>query len=128
MELIETIVGFVIIFGCGLGVYLFGVWVGKQTKPVGFWANGKPFDPSSVTDVPGYIREYGALLRKFAVPCLLSAIVLPFDVFVSVVILAVWGTFGIWWLIRSYKVIEKKYLFNNYLTNINLFVRITTAS
>ena len=107
MELIETIVGFVIIFGCGLGVYLFGVWAGKKTKPMGFWANGKPFNPKAVTDIPGYVRAYGKLFRRFAVPCLISGILLPFDAFVSIVILVLWGTFGIWWLICSYKRIEK---------------------
>ena len=110
MEWVETLFGFVIIFSCGLGVYLFGVWAGKQTKPMGFWANGKPFDPKSVTDMPGYIRAYSQLFRSYAFPCLISGILFPFDAIISVVILVLWGTFGIWWLIRSYKRIEKQYI------------------
>lgn len=110
MEWVETLIGFVIIFGCGLGVYLFGVWAGKQEKPMGFWANGKPLDPDSVTDASGYIREYGALFRRFAVPCMIAGIFLPIHAVASLVILLGWAVFGIWWLIRQYRKIEKQYI------------------
>ena len=110
MEWVETLIGFVIIFGCGLGVYLFGVWAGKQEKPMGFWANGKPFDPGCVTDVPGYIREYGALFRRFAAPCMIAGILVPIHAVASLVILIAWAVFGIWWLINQYRKIEKRYI------------------
>ena len=110
MEWFETLIGFVMIFGCGLGIYLFGVWAGKQEKPMGFWANGKIFDPKTVADVPGYIRAYGRLFRCYAVPCMLSGLFMPFSAVFSLIILLLWGIFGTWWLIHSYKKMEKQYI------------------
>ena len=110
MAWIENIIGFVIIFGCGLGIYLFGIWSGKQEKPMGFWANGKSFDPGAVTDVPGYIREYSRLFRLFALPCMVSGILMPIHAAVSLVILLVWAVLGIYWLIVEYRMIEKRYI------------------
>ena len=110
MEWFETLIGFVMIFGCGLGIYLFGVWAEKQEKPMGFWANGKIFDPKSVADVPGYIRAYGRLFRCYAVPCMLSGIFVMVSAVFSLIILLLWGVFGTWWLIRSYQKIEKQYI------------------
>ena len=77
---------------------------------MGFWANGKIFDPKSVTDIPGYIREYSGLFRCFAIPCMISGALMPFSAVLSLMILLLWSVFGIWWLIRSYKQIEKKYI------------------
>ena len=110
MEWMENLIGFTIIFGCGLGIYYFGVWSEKQQKPMGFWANGKLFDPNSVTDISGYIRAYSILFRRFSVPCMISGALLPINAGFSLVILILWGTIGIWWLIHSYKQIEKTYI------------------
>ena len=110
MEWFESLIGFVIVFGCGLGIFLFGIWAGMQDKPMGFWANGKIFDPKSVTDIPGYIQEYSRLFRRFAIPCMISGALMVFSAVLSVIILLLWCVFGIWWLIRSYKQIEKKYI------------------
>ena len=110
MEWFESLIGFVIVFGCGMGIFLFGILAGKQDKPMGFWANGKIFDPKSVTDIPGYIREYSRLFRCFAIPCMISGALMPFSAVISLIILLLWSVFGIWWLIRSYKQIEKKYI------------------
>ena len=111
MQLAEIILGFLIIFVCGLGIYLFGAWVSKQTdKPVGFWANGDPIDPKTVTDIPGYNRELGKVFRIYAFGCLASAVLLPFAAAVSLILLIIWGIFGTWWLIRSYKRMEKRYI------------------
>ena len=111
MEWLEIIFGFAIIFGCGLGIFFYGVWAGKQTQiPIGFWANGKPLNPKSVADIPGYNREYGLLFRYFSIPCLISGVTMIISAILSLIILILWGVFGIWWLIRSYKRIEKKYI------------------
>ena len=110
MEWIKFTFGFVIMFGCGLGLYFFGIWAEKQQKPLGFWANGKPLDPKTVRDIPGYNRAYGKLFRNFSVPCMISGFVLLLDAMISLVILILWGTFGIWWLIRCYRKIEKHYI------------------
>ena len=110
MTWIESFIVFLVIFGCGLCVYLFGAWAGKQSKPMGFWANGKPFDPGSVTDVPGYIRDYSKLFRRFSVPCMISGILIPIHIVTAIIILLIWAVFGIWWLINQYRKIEKQYI------------------
>ena len=111
MEWLETLIGCITIFGCGLGIFLYGMWAGKQTqKPIGFWANGKPLEPQSVADIPGYNREYGKLFCNFSIPCMISGVTLVFSPMFSLVLLVLWGVFGIWWLIHSYKRIEKKFV------------------
>ena len=117
MEWMEILIGFFMLFGCGLGIFLFGQWAGKQNeKPLGFWANGKPLDPKSVPDIPGYNRAFGRLFRIYAVPFLLSGVMMAFsglgDLYasVSLAIVVLWGIFGTWWLIHSYKQIEKQFI------------------
>ena len=111
MKIFELLIGIACTFGIGLGIYFFGVYAGKKTdKPMGFWANGKIFDPKTVADVPGYIRAYGRLFRCYAVPCMLSGIFVMVSAVFSLIILLLWGVFGTWWLIRSYQKIEKQYI------------------
>ena len=117
MGYIETIIGFLVIFGCGLGVYLFGLWAGtKCEKPIGFWANGEPLDPKTVKDISGYNQAYGKLFRLYGIPCMVSGIMVVFSLisevftYVSLAILMVWGTVGLYWLISGYKKIEKQYI------------------
>ena len=73
-------------------------------------ATFRTFDPKSVADAPGYIREYGRLFRCYAVPCMLSGLFMPFSAVFSLIILLLWGIFGTWWLIHSYKKMEKQYI------------------
>lgn len=117
MEWIEVMIGFLIIFGCGLGIFMFGVWAGKQTThPLGFWANGKSMESKSVSDISGYNADYGKLFRQYAMWFLLAGIAMLFSVFldlfayISLGILFLSCTFGLWRLIHSYKAIEKKYI------------------
>ena len=118
MEWIEILIGFVIIFGCGLGIYFYGHWAGKQPQtPIGFWANGEPMDPKSVTDISGYNRAYGKLFRLYAIPFMLSGLTMALSVmddffsYISLIILLFGGIFGTWWLICGYKRMEKQYIF-----------------
>ena len=117
MEWLETVIGAVLIFGCGLGVYGFVLWSGNRTdKPSGFWANGEPLDPQKVTDIPAYNRAFGKLFRCYGYPCMLSGVIIVFSpldpvfAYISLAILVIWGIFGTWWLIHSYKQIEKQYI------------------
>ena len=117
MEWVETFIGAVLIFSCGLGVYGFGLWAGNRIdKPMGFWANGEPLDPQKVTDIPAYNRAFGKLFRCYGYPCMLSGVVLavsPLDsmvAYLSLAILVGWGVFGTLWLIHRYKQIEKHYI------------------
>ena len=97
--------------GCTVSFFCYGNWIGRQESPVGFWAN-KPFDAEKIQDVSGYNREYGKVFRIFSLAPGLSGIAMLITLeFLSIVLLGLWVTVGIWWLIRSYKAIEKKYIF-----------------
>ena len=117
MKIFELLIGIACTFGIGLCIYFFGVYAGKKTdKPMGFWANGEPLDPKKVTDIASYNQEYGKLFRQFAVLPMISGVFTVMSVFhdafayVYLFVLLFWGTFGMWWLIRSYKKIEKRYI------------------
>ena len=115
--MIEILIGTVIIIGTSVGLWCFGNWIsGQSSYPVGFWANGKPMEDKTVSDIPGYNRAYGALIRKFSVPALCAGFLLFLSAWwdilaiVSVVVLLLWGSVGIICLILSYKKIENLYI------------------
>ena len=115
--MIEILIGTVIILCTGIGLWCFGNWISKQSShPVGFWANGKPMEDKTVSDIPGYNRAYGALIRKFSVPAFCAGFLLflsawwDFLALLSLIILILWGTAGIIWLILSYKKLENQYI------------------
>ena len=115
--MIEILIGTVIIFGTGIGLWYFGNWISRQSShPVGFWANGKPMDKKTVYDIPGYNHAYGTLIRIFSVPALCAGILLFLSAWwdmlavVSLVVLLLWGSVGILCLILGYKKIENQYI------------------
>lgn len=109
------IVGGVCYFCTGGLFYGIGVWGARQSKPMNFWA-GQTIDPGSVTDIPAYNRACSRMWKLFSIPCWICgvlALMLPLGNWTAVaglVILALWGTVGLWWLIRSYKTIERQYI------------------
>ena len=117
MKIFELLIGIACTFGIGLCIYFFGRNSGKKTdQPIGFWANGEPLEPEKVRDIAGYNREFGRLFCRFSFPPMISGVFTVLSVFhdafsfISLAVLLLWGFFGIWWLIRSYKKIEKRYI------------------
>jgi len=109
-ELIGNIIFAVCCIGCSMSFFCYGKWIARQEKPVGFWAN-KPFDGSRIKDISGYNREYGKLFQGFSIaPGLAGLTMLLFFEYLSLAILILWIIPGIFWLIRSYRAIEKKYI------------------
>ena len=115
--MIELIVGTVILLGVGIGLWCFGSWIGSQKlRPIGFWANGKPMEVLSISDVPGYNSAYGKLFRIFSIPACCAGVLLFLSAilhilaYISLVILILWGTVGLLWLIVSYKKIENQFI------------------
>lgn len=115
---VSMIVGGICGFGGGVVFYGIGAWGTRQSKPISFWS-GQTIDPRSVTDVPAYNRASGKMWKLFSIPCWvfgLLALMLPlgnWTAIAGVVTLGLWGTVGIWWLIKSYKRIEKQYINSN---------------
>lgn len=115
----EQIVGLAVMLLCcgGSGVLFFGigVWATKQKTPMHFYA-GTTIDPKRVSDIPAYNLACGKLWKGFSVPFFLAVAASVVGLWddrgeiLSLVFLILACTVGIWWLVRTYKGIEKKYL------------------
>ena len=117
MNWFEVLICFLIIFCTGLGIFLYGIWAGKQTKkPLGFWANGMPLDSKAVLDISGYNKAYGKLFRRYGIPYMAAGFMMLFSAvsglfaYISLGILVFSCTFDLFLLIRTYKKIEKQYI------------------
>lgn len=114
-QLAGIIVGAACGFGGGILFYGIGARGAVQRKPMNFWA-GQTIDPESVTDIVAYNRACGRLWKGFSIPCWMFGILsllLPlgnWTAVVGLVILGLWGTAGVFWLIKSYRRIEKQYM------------------
>ena len=87
----------------GIGIYSF-----RAQKPVGFFANAKPFP---VTDVKAYNRACGKLWVGYSLICMAAGIPLLFPGQVFVILFSVCGMIAatIALILVYVKVIEKKY-------------------
>lgn len=113
-ELVGPLVGAICGFGCGILFYGIGALGARQQTPMNFWA-GQTIAPESVTDIPAYNHACARLWKWFSVPCWLFGILslLPignWSAMLGLADLVLWGTAGLWWLIRSYKEIERQYI------------------
>lgn len=114
-QLLGIVIGALCGFGSGILFYAIGVRGARQEKTMNFWA-GQTVAPESVTDIPAYNQACAKLWKRFSIPCWMFGILsllLPlgnWTVVVGLAILVLWGTVGIWWLIKSYKRIEKQYI------------------
>lgn len=94
---------------CGIGAY-----ARRSKRPMGFWA-GKEIDPKTISDIPAYNRACARLWKRYSIPYWLAGLIgflMVIDPRVSALTLIPLGfgcTFGLWWLIKEYKKIEKKY-------------------
>ena len=114
-ELAAILVGAICGFGSGVLFYGIGAFGAGQKKPMNFWA-GKTIAPESVTDIPAYNQACARLWKRFSIPCWLFGILsllFPLGNWTSIlglVDLILWGTAGLWCLIRGYKEIERQYI------------------
>ena len=114
-ELVGILVGAICGFGCGILFYGIGTIGARQQKPMNFWA-GQTIAPESVTDIPAYNQTCARLWKRFSIPCWLFGILslmLPlgnWTAMLGLVDLVLWGTAGLWYLIRGYREIERQYI------------------
>ena len=107
-----------ILLGCG-GCALLCLGLAKAAarseKPFGFWS-WKEVKPESVSDIPAYNRENARLWRIYSVPYFVATAVgilgIWLDIFalLCLVLLILAATLGLFWLICSYRRIEKRYI------------------
>lgn len=114
----EAIFGIIMIvfcgFGCGALFYWIGAWASNRKDPMHFWS-GSTVDPKSILDIPAYNQANAQMWKQYSIPYWLSGILgmlSIFDVRISVFSMVPIGlacTVGIWWLIHTYRKIERKY-------------------
>ena len=95
-------------FGCGAMIYGIGLWAEKSKKPFGFWTF-KEVKQESISDIPAYNRENARLWKLYAASYFLAGFSAFFSVWIPILILIFSCTAGIWWLIRGYRRILRKY-------------------
>ena len=97
------------IIGLAAGLFSYGKWIMRQETAVGFWSN-VPFDASRIRDAAAYNREYGKLFQKFSIAPAIAGVAMLISLDIpAFVILMLWATVGVAWLIRSYKALEKNH-------------------
>ncbi len=114
-----TIIFVVVCVGCAALFFGIGVWACKRKTPMHFWA-GTEIDPVSISDLIAYNRENGRMWMVYSIPFWLSGVLAvmnaisprPFYPVAALVIMVLACTFGLWWLMKTYSAIEKKYKVN----------------
>ena len=115
----EQILGLIVIVwfvgGCGILFAGIGFWAARNKKPVGFWT-GREVKAETVTDIPAYNRENARMWYLYSVPYFLSVVFGILDIWfdwadtVTFALIILASTLGLWWLIRTYRKIEKRYI------------------
>ena len=101
-------------FGCGAMIYGIGLWAERSKKPFGFWTF-KEVRPESITNIPAYNRDNSRMWKLYAMPYFLAGIFefisiwMPSISWLPIALLIFSCTIGIWWLIRRYQRIFRKY-------------------
>lgn len=114
-RLAGTVVKLICCWGCGGLFFGLGLWALGRKKPMHFWA-GSTIDPERVSDIPAYNRENGRLWILYSIPYWLSGVLYLVgmeDSWGSIGCLALLvfaGTAGLYWLVKRYKRIERKFI------------------
>ena len=105
-------------FGCGALFSWIGGWAASRKDPMHFWT-GSTVDPNAITDIPAYNQANSRMWKQYAwlywlagICGVLSFLDIRFSVLAGIVI-SLACTVGIWWLIHTYKKIEKRYKVQN---------------
>lgn len=103
--------------GSGLLFFSIGLYAKKRKTPMHFWA-GEELDPDTILNIPAYNDACAAMWMRFSVPFFAAC---GFGILgawkqwawpciVELGLLVLTCTCGIWWLIKTYRAIEKKFM------------------
>ncbi len=106
-------------WGSALLFLVLGIQAARLKKPMHFWS-GATVDPDTISDIPAYNRANGRMWALYSVPFWISGVLGGLELVIHsvwlpigcVLVMGFAGTFGIWWLVKTYKSIEKKYKVN----------------
>ena len=107
-----------IICCCGTGgSFLLIARAVKSSKiPASLWANGKPIDPGTVSDVSAYNAAFSRMLRRYSAPYFLMTMIGLLGInanwgsWAVLLMLIFWLIAGTVWLILEYRKIQKTYI------------------
>ena len=115
----EAVLGAIIMvlccWGCAAIFTGIAIYARKRKDPINFWS-GVKVNPASVRDIPAYNRENSTMWLVYSVPYWICGGVSLFfrtgdhAVVLSVAILMLACFPGIYFLIRHYRKIERKYI------------------
>lgn len=101
-------------FGCGALFYWIGVWAQKRKDPMHFWS-GSSVDSKTISDIPAYNYANARMWKIYSIPYWVTGVIgllCVIDIRLSILSMIPIGlacTVGIWWLIHTYRKIEKQY-------------------
>lgn len=110
--------GTVILLVCclGSGALFFGIGVHAYGRKSPMWfLSGTEIDPESVTDIPSYNRENGRMWKRYSLLFFLAGLLGLGGIrwhgctIACLIVIVAAVTVGIWWLVRTYRGIRKKY-------------------
>ena len=102
------IIACVVYFGCAILFYGIGIYAQRLKKPMWFWA-GTSVDPKQITDVKQYNKENGVMWKLYSLWYVAAGIAELWNSVVSVVILFMSCSVGLFLLVGEYNRIYKKY-------------------
>jgi hypothetical protein len=112
-SIVVAIIMAIVCFSCGLTFYLIGFMADKSTKPFGFWS-GVELDPKRVNDLTGYNRANAIMWKVYSIPYWFAGIIgcFPGELYcaISGILLFLACIPGLFFLISSYRRIERQYL------------------
>ncbi len=100
---------------CALTFLVIGLHAERADKPVNFWS-GTSVDPKRVKDILGYNHANAVMWKLYSIPYWLATALGILGlwgqgfVIASAIVLSLACIPGLFWLIRHYKTIEKRYL------------------
>ena len=104
----DSIIMWIVSFGCAILFYSIGDYAQNIKKPMWFWS-GSEVDASKITDVGQYNKENGVMWKLYSVWYFAAGVAEIWNSIVSVIILISGCTIGIVFLVRSYNKIFNKY-------------------
>ncbi len=125
-QIVGAIISMVISWGSGAVFYGFGLWCERKKTPVGFWS-GIAVQAQWVRDIPAYNHENAVMWKVYSIPFFLCGILGLLGMYhsaftVAMVTCMVLTAFpGIFFLIRCYKKIERKYIYREMLDKVDPF-------
>ena len=105
------VMGFVVIvsLACALAAVILGLVAYKRQEPVNFWL-GTELSVDELSDPAAYNRKCGNMMLLYSLAFWFCAGLAPFAANLACTIMGLQLSFGMLWLIRGYRKIERQFV------------------